>query len=32
VSVPPTDILNVGRFAVVGDTTGAFFSIIKMAG
>jgi predicted enzyme related to lactoylglutathione lyase len=31
VCVPPTDI-SVGRFAVVGDPTGAFFSIIKMKG
>jgi uncharacterized protein len=28
VSVPPTDIPGVGRFAVVGDSTGAFFSIV----
>jgi predicted enzyme related to lactoylglutathione lyase len=30
VCVPPTDIPNVGRFAVVEDPTGAVFSIIKM--
>jgi predicted enzyme related to lactoylglutathione lyase len=30
VSVPPSDIPNVGRFAVVGDPSGAFFSVIKM--
>jgi uncharacterized protein len=31
VSVPPTDIPEVGRFAVIGDPQGAFFSIIKNA-
>lgn len=30
VSVPPTD-LPVGRFAVIGDPQGAFFSVIAMA-
>ena len=30
VCVPPTDIPNVGRFAVVSDPSGATFSIIKM--
>jgi predicted enzyme related to lactoylglutathione lyase len=28
--VPPTDVPNVGRFAVVGDAQGATFSIIQM--
>ncbi len=32
VSVPPTDAPGVGRFAVVGDPTGAFFSVIALAG
>jgi predicted enzyme related to lactoylglutathione lyase len=32
VSVPPTDIPGIGRFAVVGDPTGAYFSIIAMRG
>lgn len=32
VSVPPTDIPNVGRFAVIHDPAGAVFSIIKLAG
>jgi predicted enzyme related to lactoylglutathione lyase len=31
VKVPPTDIPNVGRFAVLGDPQGAVFSIIQMA-
>lgn len=31
VSVPPTDIPNVGRFAVLNDPQGAVFSIITMA-
>ncbi len=30
VCVPPTDIPNVGRFAVVDDPQGATFSIVKM--
>ena len=29
VCVPPTDI-SVGRFAVIGDTEGSFFSIIRL--
>lgn len=29
VCVPPSDIPNVGRFAVIGDPTGAFVSIFK---
>lgn len=29
VCVPPTDIPNTGRFAVVGDPTGSYFSIFK---
>jgi predicted enzyme related to lactoylglutathione lyase len=32
VSVPPSDIPGVGRFAVVGDPGGAYFSIITMPG
>ena len=28
--VPPTDIPNVGRFAVLSDPQGAVFSIIKL--
>jgi uncharacterized protein len=32
VSVPPTDIPGIGRFAVVSDSTGAYFSIITMPG
>ena len=32
VSVPPTDIPGIGRFAVVSDPAGAFFSVITMAG
>jgi predicted enzyme related to lactoylglutathione lyase len=32
VSVPPTDVPGTGRFAVAGDPTGAFFSIIAMEG
>jgi predicted enzyme related to lactoylglutathione lyase len=32
VSVPPSDIPNVGRFAVVGDPAGAFFSVLTMTG
>jgi uncharacterized protein len=27
--MPPTDIPNVGRFAVIQDPQGAFFSIFK---
>jgi predicted enzyme related to lactoylglutathione lyase len=30
--VPPTDIPNVGRFAVLGDPQGAMFAIIKLTG
>ena len=30
VCVPPTDVPNVGRFAVIGDAQGATFSIIQM--
>jgi len=30
VCVPPTDIPEVGRFAVINDPTGATFSIIKL--
>ncbi|HEX8733894.1 MAG TPA: VOC family protein [Pyrinomonadaceae bacterium] len=30
VCVPPTDILNVGRFSVVSDPTGATFSMITL--
>jgi predicted enzyme related to lactoylglutathione lyase len=29
VCVPPTDLPEVGRFAVINDPTGATFSIIK---
>jgi len=32
VMVPPTDIPNVGRFAVLGDPQGAMFAIIKLSG
>jgi predicted enzyme related to lactoylglutathione lyase len=32
VSVPPTEVPGIGRFAVVADPTGAFFSIIALAG
>jgi predicted enzyme related to lactoylglutathione lyase len=32
VSVPPTDIPGVGRFAVIGDPTGVFFSVLTVAG
>jgi uncharacterized protein len=32
VSVPPTDVPGTGRFTVVGDPTGAYFSLITMAG
>ena len=32
VSVPPTDVPGVGRFAVVADPTGAFFSVIALVG
>ncbi len=32
VVVPPTDIENVGRFAVAGDPQGAMFSIIAITG
>ena len=31
VSVPPTDIPNVGRFCVVSDPTGAAISLIKLS-
>jgi uncharacterized protein len=30
--VPPTDIPKVGRFAVLGDPQGAYFSIIQVSG
>jgi hypothetical protein len=30
VCVPPTDIPNVGRFAVINDPQGAVFSIIRL--
>jgi len=30
VSVPPTDVPNVGRFAVINDAQGATFSLIQM--
>ena len=29
--VPPTDIPNVGRFAVLGDPQGAVFAIVKLS-
>lgn len=32
VSVPPTDIPNVGRFSVIQDPQGAAFAIIKLTG
>lgn len=32
VSVPPTDVPGTGRFAVVGDPSGAFFSVIAIEG
>ena len=32
VSVPPTDIPNVGRFSVIQDPQGAMFAIIKLTG
>ena len=32
ICVPPTDIPDVGRFAVLSDPQGATFSIIKFAG
>lgn len=32
VCVPPTDIPKVGRFAVLGDPQGAYFSIIQLSG
>jgi len=32
VKVPPTDIPQVGRFSVIADPSGAFFSIITLAG
>ena len=32
VRVPPMDIPNVGRFAVIADPAGAAFSIIKLSG
>jgi predicted enzyme related to lactoylglutathione lyase len=28
--VPPTDVPNVGRFAVINDAHGATFSLIQM--
>lgn len=31
ICVPPTDIPNVGRFAVINDPTGATFSLITLA-
>ncbi|MEO8071863.1 MAG: VOC family protein [Acidobacteriota bacterium] len=30
VRVPPTDILNTGRFCVINDPTGAVFSLITL--
>jgi len=30
VCVPPTDVPNVGRFAVINDAQGATFSLIQM--
>jgi predicted enzyme related to lactoylglutathione lyase len=30
--VPPTDIPKVGRFSVLGDPQGAYFSIIQLTG
>jgi hypothetical protein len=30
ICVPPTDIPNVGRFAVIADPQGAAFSLIQM--
>ena len=32
VSVPPTDIPNVGRFCVINDPSGAAISLIKLQG
>lgn len=32
IKMPPTDIPNIGRFAVLNDPQKAYFSIIKMAG
>ncbi|MGH9902881.1 MAG: VOC family protein [Pyrinomonadaceae bacterium] len=32
VCVPPTDIPTVGRFAVLGDPSGAAISVIRLAG
>jgi predicted enzyme related to lactoylglutathione lyase len=32
VCVPPADIPKVGRFAVLGDPQGAYFSIIQLSG
>jgi hypothetical protein len=32
VSMPPTDIPNVGRFCVINDPAGATLSLIKLAG
>jgi predicted enzyme related to lactoylglutathione lyase len=32
ISVPPSDVPGTGRFAIMGDTTGAYFAIIQMAG
>jgi uncharacterized protein len=32
VCVPPTDIPNVGRFAIINDPAGAVFSIITLKG
>ena len=29
--VPPTDIPNVGRFAVLGDPQGGVFNVIKLS-
>ena len=31
ICVPPTDIPNVGRFAVITDAQGGVFSIVQMA-
>ncbi len=32
VSMPPTDIPNVGRFCIISDPAGATLSLIKLAG
>jgi len=32
VCVPPTDIPNTGRFAVINDPSGATLSILKLSG